>query len=139
MLDACRETGWYAEMERLRSRADEYRLLDAAQLIKHAFGLIHAGGSAPTLVYLFWEPDDAAQHAVFAEHRAEIAKFGDRVAGCRVKFVAMSYPALWAAWSASTVPRLRQHAGSLSTRYGGALGSYEGYSRVAGRKTDAGF
>jgi hypothetical protein len=51
----------------------------------------------------------------------------------------MSYPELWADWAQSPVIALRNHSERLSIRYGGSLGSYEGYSRINGRKSDAGF
>lgn len=46
-----------------------YQLLDAAQLIKHAFGLAHSRKNEPvTLVYLYWEPLDAGLSPFFAQH-----------------------------------------------------------------------
>jgi hypothetical protein len=46
---------WYGEMFRLKGAEDVgYRFLDAAQLIKHAFGLAHHkdGRATTTVVYL---------------------------------------------------------------------------------------
>ena len=138
-LDSCRATPWFAEMERLRGCPKDYEALDAAQLIKHAFGLINSAGPGSVLLYMFWEPSDAASHRLFRQHQEEIERFADRVAGGGPDFCAMSYPELWAAWSEGASPALRSHAERLFIRYGGGLGSYEGYSRVNGRKTDAGF
>lgn len=138
-LDDCRNTPWYAEMERLRESPKDYEALDAAQLIKHAFGLINSAGPASTLLYLFWESSDADRHQLFRQHRSEFAGFAEHVAGGGPDFRAMSYPELWAAWSQGPSAALRIHAERLTVRYGGSLGSYEGYSRVDGRKTDAGF
>lgn len=138
-LDNCRSTPWFVEMERLRDSPNEYETLDAAQLIKHAFGLINSAGPDSTLLYIFWEPSDAAHHRLFQRHRDEIEQFALRIGGGGPDFRAMSYPELWAAWSQSSSARLRDHAQRLFLRYGGSLGSYEGYTRVNGRKTGAGF
>lgn len=52
---------WFEEMRRIKSADTEsYRFLDAAQLIKHAFGLAYAREDRPTtLLYLYWQPRDA--------------------------------------------------------------------------------
>lgn len=138
-LDKCRDTPWFTEMERLRDSPKDYEALDAAQLIKHAFGLINSAGAGVTLLYIFWEPSDADRHQLFRQHRSEIARFAAHVAGGGPDFRAMSYPELWKAWAQGASAKLRDHAERLAIRYGGSLGSYEGYSRVNGRKTDAGF
>ena len=76
---------------------------------------------------------------MFAEHRAEIADFASRVAGGRPAFQAVSHQELWAHWAAEGSPSLQAHVDRLRKRYCGVLDSYEGYSRVNGRKTDEGF
>ena len=132
-------TGWFKEMERLRDDPRSYEALDAAQLVKHAFGLMNSAGEGATLVYLFWEPFDANGHYFFRRHRDEIAWFSERVHGDELRFVSLSYLDLWKAWENSGEDNLVKHADRLRSRYGGSLGSYEGYTRVNGRKTDAGF
>jgi hypothetical protein len=140
IIDERRESPWFREMLRLREDVRAYKYLDAAQLIKHAFGLAWTVKEKPlTLLYIFWEPDDALHHRMFQEHRDEIAAFATRVEGGRPEFRSMSYPELWASWSKSGSAPLAAHADNLRIRYGGRLGSYEGYSRVNGRKTDEGF
>ncbi len=131
-------TGWFKEMERLRHEPRSYEALDAAQLVKHAFGLMNSAGEGTTLVYLFWEPDDADAHDLFRLHRDEIALFAERTRSNELQFCSLSYRELWEAWRSSGVHDLAKHADRLHRRYGGRLGSYEGYSRVNGRKTDAG-
>lgn len=138
-LDKLSGTSWFREMERLREEPRSYEALDAAQLVKHAFGLMNSAGDGATLVYLFWEPDDADRHYFFARHRAEIARFAERTRGDELRFVSLSYSELWEAWCSSGIDHLPEHADRLRRRYGGRLGSYEGYTRVDGRKTDAGF
>ena len=60
----------------------EFRLLDAYQLIKHYLGLAHEYPNSPlTLVYIFWEPANADQEPVFAQHRRELIAFSLLVQG----------------------------------------------------------
>ena len=138
-LEHLRANPWYMEMERLRDLPRDYRCLDAAQLVKHAFGLLNSAGQGATLLYLFWEPDDAERHALFTEHRSEIASLEARIRDGGLSLIALSYPELWEAWICSGSALLQKHVQRLRLRYGGSLGSYEGYTRVNGRKTDAGF
>jgi hypothetical protein len=114
-----RSTGaWYAEMLRLKGTGPAYQFIDAAQLIKHAFGLDHhKPHGVLSLVYLYWEPLDAALSPVFAAHRAEISEFADRVRGGNASFEAMSYGELWQAWSTSGNVRLISHARNVWSRY----------------------
>ncbi|HET7410945.1 MAG TPA: hypothetical protein VFJ13_12175 [Paracoccaceae bacterium] len=118
ILDDRREQGWFREMLRLADAPDAYALLDAAQLIKHAFGLARTFRNRPvTLLYIFWEPTNAADHPVFAEHRREIAEFADRVAGSTPAFAAQSYPELWRSWDEGAPDWLAEHLSHLRARY----------------------
>ncbi len=109
---------WFAEMVRLASGSGPgYVMLDAAQLIIHAFGLARAAALPTTLLYLFWEPMDAGLSPLFAQHRAEIDEFAARVKGSPLRFAAMSYPELWAAWDDTGDPFLRAHVAALRARY----------------------
>lgn len=93
--------------------------LDVAQLLKHYFGLIrllHKGeATSATLLYLFWEPVNAADLAICRQHRTEIKGLTGQVAGSVVVFKCMSYHELWEEWS--RVPALVQHVQNLKTRY----------------------
>lgn len=115
---------WFDEMLRLIQAPDSYRWLDAAQLIKHAFGLAHSHAGRPAmLLYLFWEPQNPAAPE-FAEHRAEIAAFAQRVNGAGPQFAALSYPELWAHWQASPPASwLSDHLQALQRRYAVPLSS----------------
>ena len=118
--DARRDQGYFREMLRLQDRPDHYTWLDAAQLIKHAFGLAHSFPDRPvTLLYLFWEPANPDAGPEFAAHRDEIDEFRARVAGSSPTFEAMSYPELWQAWrdSAPTPGWLDKHLENLQGRY----------------------
>ena len=114
-----RRTGpWFAELEKQATEPSRYRHLDAAQLIKHALGLLNAPAEQPTtLLYLYWEPRDAHLSPVFAGHREEIAAFANRVAGGELRFEAMSYPELWDQWRANGDPYLAAHVTALRRRY----------------------
>lgn len=112
--------GYFAEMIRLMDQPDGYKWLDAAQLIKHAFGLAHTfKGRKVTLLYLYWEPENSDSSTLFAEHRREIDEFADRMSGSSPTFRAISYPELWRSWCepASTPEWLHQHVKNLRNRY----------------------
>jgi len=118
--DARRDQGYFREMLRLQDRPDHYTWLDAAQLIKHAFGLARSFPDRPvTLLYLFWEPANPNAGPEFAAHRDEIDEFRARVAGSSPAFEAMSYPELWQSWrdSAPTPGWLDVHLENLQGRY----------------------
>jgi hypothetical protein len=115
-----RQTPWFREMTRLMADAGTYRRLNAAQLIKHAFGLEFSfPGRRTTLAYLFWEPSNARDHPLFREHREELDRFASAVGGGSPAFVSMSYPELWESWSGcrSGPDWLSRHVGRLRERY----------------------
>lgn len=98
--------GYECMRDRLRSGQERFVHLDAAQLVKHAFGLWTEGhhrlNRAPVLFYLFAEPAARNGRAItpdeFAQHRAEIARFGKVVAGDQVKFYSASYREWLGTW-----------------------------------------
>ena len=131
---------WYAEMLRLvAGEGLGYRWLDAAQLIKHAFGLAHQADRPVTLVYLFWEPMDAELSPLFAKHRKEIAEFAERIAGGTPRFEALSYYELWDAWANSDDSRLVAHVAALRARYEVPAWAWEGVEWRDGRLHSAGW
>jgi hypothetical protein len=117
--DSRRQSVWFAEMQHLVQQPHRYRWLDAAQLVKHAFGLAYTFSSRPvTLLYLFWEPSNPEDYPVFAEHRAEVARSAAAVRSDGLQFVAMSYPELWHFWeSMKSSDWLKAHAGRMQARY----------------------
>ena len=118
ILDERREQAYFREMQRLSDSPTYYKRLDAAQLIKHAFGLARSCKKESIfLCYLFWEPANPTSIPAFAEHRAEIAEFTDRVAESRPSFFAMSYLELWALWKTAKPPWLAGHLDDLEARY----------------------
>ncbi|MDE2733606.1 MAG: hypothetical protein OXI72_04380 [Gemmatimonadota bacterium] len=116
-----RKTAWFTEMLRLMKEPESYVWLDAAQLIKHAFGLTNPKtfcGKSATLLYLYWEPLNAARYSEFFEHRREIEKFAKQVCGSSPSFRAMSYHELWSSWGQTAPDWLMEHLNDLKSRYG---------------------
>jgi hypothetical protein len=110
---------WFRAMETVLAQPDLFGFLDVAQLIKHAFGLARCFRARPTtLLYLCWEPLDADRHPMFRQHRREIERFSDLVAGGFPAFRTQSYSELWAVWQEAAQPKwLRDHAAQLVARY----------------------
>jgi hypothetical protein len=116
--DDRRDSGYFREMVRLMAEPDSYVLLDAAQLIKHAFGLAHTFKGKPTsLLYLYWEPANPEGNPAFAAHRAEIAEFAERVSGATPSFSAMSYPEFWSVLESAGPAWVQAHLAELRQRY----------------------
>lgn len=119
--------GWRREMIALGNDLHGYDRLDATRLIKQYMGLRllieeAAGPDGPvvpaTLLYLYWEPLNAARFDEFAEHRAEIDRFAQAVAGSDIAFRALSCLDLWAAWSRGRPPKwLAMHLARLHQLY----------------------
>jgi len=109
--------------DRLRSSAEQFKFLDAAQLVKHAFGLVTEGrrkSKRPYLVYLFAEPTEYAGRTIDegtkTNHRAEIARFAAAVSGAEVAFAATSYREWLDGWPA-TDSELASHRAALLGRF----------------------
>ena len=120
LKDHLGESRWFAAMLDLIEHPHAYRWLDAAQLVKHSFGLSHtfADHGTVTLLYLYWEPANPKDHPIFAAHREEIARFAAAVKGATPSFAAMSYPELWYRWDSGPAPEwLAIHLGRLRARY----------------------
>jgi Restriction Endonuclease associating with ARP len=97
-----------------------YRHLDAAQLVKHAYGLVTEGrriGRKPILIYLFAEPTACGDRPIWADdrkrHRDEITDFAARVAGDEVSFVSSSYRE----WLRGATGSATDHATALLARF----------------------
>jgi hypothetical protein len=122
-------TGYCRMRDDLKSEAVHYERLDAAQLVKHAFGLrttVHRkgglAGKKPVLVYLFAEPDSwpdgrAVPGEHLETHRREIADFGNRVAGDQVQFVSFSYGEMLNAWRNSRNVAAKSHADAVAEAF----------------------
>lgn len=105
-------------MRQLQENPARFVYLDAAQLVKHAFGLASLPGKHEiTLLYLFWEPGNHAAYPEFEVHRREAAEFAESVVGASVKFSWKSHAELWREWELAGHDWLQLHASELLRRY----------------------
>jgi hypothetical protein len=111
---------WVAAMLRLRRTPDSYRYLDAAQLIKHAFGLLRCFPGPVVLLYLYWEPRNSSAWPECAAHRAEMDRLGGEVRRSRVRLEHMSYRELWSSWEQKAP---KEHLARLRLRYDVEVGT----------------
>jgi len=109
---------YVSAMARLISTPNLFRYLDAAQLIKHAFGLgVQYPDRDVMLLYAFWEPLNADKYSAFREHRSEVSQFANLVAGSSVRFAWITYRDLWQAWLDEEGAWLGTHVQHLLERY----------------------
>jgi hypothetical protein len=94
--------------------------LDAAQLVKHAFGLITEArriGKTPVLLYLYAEPAMRSARVIpsdmLVRHRDEIARFATAIEAAAVRFSACTYRDWLAEWAGDA----KHHADALMTRF----------------------
>jgi hypothetical protein len=118
---------WGDRMERygavrdaLRLGVTCYRHLDAAQLVKHAYGLVTEGrriGRKPMLFYLFAEPTARGDRPIGADdrkrHRDEITDFAAHAVGDEVSFASSSYRE----WLRGATGLAADHATALVARF----------------------
>lgn len=116
---------WLRQLEQLRAAPDERQHIDLGALVKHALALGRTFPDRPTsLLYLYWEPLDAAGFAEFGAHRRELAELNEAVRQARVGFASRSINSLWRHWDAQpSPPWLRRHVARLRARYGVTLAS----------------
>lgn len=125
--DEREDNGWRREMQALQGGESAYARLDAARLVKQYMGLqllLEAaagddGRLAPAaLLYLYWEPLNAARFEECDEHHTEIQRFTAAVEDADIGFAAMSYFDLWAEWDRGAAPSwLAMHLTRLHQRY----------------------
>ncbi len=114
---------WRRHLEDWRAGRVVYDHVDLPALVKYATAL---GRTFPdrssTLLYLYWEPLDAASYDEFRHHRTELAALSSAVAGARVDLAAQSFEALWQSWLDHPGPRwLPDHVERLRSRYAVSL------------------
>lgn len=109
--------------DELQSGSISFRHLDAAQLIKHAFGLRTDAERLklrPSLFYIYAEPQERAGQAIRADalerHRREIAEFAELVSGDEVSFHSCSYGEWLSSWDTGNENLLR-HRDNLDRAY----------------------
>lgn len=115
--------GYEAMRDHLRSGEQTFEFLDAAQLVKHAFGLVTDGGrrgKVATLLYLFAEPPSLKGRPLgqreFQAHRREIAEFAGLVEGSAVRFHALSYRDWLATWR-DQLDAVAEHGKAILSRF----------------------
>lgn len=109
---------WCAMRDLLLAEPATFRHLDAAQLVKHGYGLATEAKrreKSPILLYLYAEPTEgrAIPAKAFADHRSEIARFAAGVANSKVRFAVCS----WREWLTSFPSSLMAHADRLIDRF----------------------
>jgi hypothetical protein len=89
--------------------------VDAAQLVKHAFGLLKRFGLREIrLVYLYREPANEHDWQECRRHRGEAEELARMVASSNVRLIPMSYQELWEEWELAGSP---PHLPLLKKRY----------------------
>jgi len=108
---------WFQAMELIVNGEASFTRLDAAQLIKHFFGICYKKSTEKrVLLYLFWEPVNASEQQEYIKHRQELDDFSKMVAGNNLlEFRHLSYTKLWAQWE--NIPAMAEHCKNLQARY----------------------
>lgn len=109
---------WCAMRDYLRVEPLAFRHLDAAQLVKHAFGIVSEAkriGKAPILLYLFAEPTSGriVSPEEIARHRIEVGRFAELVEGADVRFASCS----WREWLSTFQSGAKAHADRIMERF----------------------
>lgn len=120
ITDHRKNTKWFKAIEEICNNKISFKYLDAAQLIKHFFGLCYKQKQkAVKLIYIYWEPINASELPQFVEHRAEIERFSNLVSvDSLLSFNSISYNELWNQWNENLIdPNMKQHISELKNRY----------------------
>lgn len=111
------EDCWWDVLE--SSKVAGKRQLDVGQLVKHYLGLWRFMSESQiekaTLLYLFWEPQNAHSIDVCRKHQEEIKTLAEQVSSSRIQFAWMTYSQLWEEWY--QFPELQKHVSNLRARY----------------------
>ena len=114
---------WCTHLEAWRAGRVLYEHVDLAALVKYVTAL---GRTFPdrssTLLYLYWEPQDAESYDEFHRHRQELAALSAAVEGARVNIATQSFDRLWQSWLDRGGPDwLPAHVERLRSRYAVSL------------------
>lgn len=125
-----RMTGYQRLRDMLRANPRLFAFLDAAQLVKHAFGLRSAvhpprghAGLEPILFYIHAEPSHwpgsgrRIDAAAIDGHRKEIARFAHLVEGDEVAFVPCSWRRILDVWRRNDCTEIADHAAAVAARF----------------------
>jgi hypothetical protein len=93
------DAAWFEQMRELHKAPDRCRFLDAAQLVKDAFSLLNFyPGHDVRLLYLYWEPRNAAAWPQCRAHRDEANALAAAVEKSSARLIPISCHELWAEW-----------------------------------------
>ena len=125
-----RMNGYERVRDLLHENPHHFAFLDAAQLVKHAFGLrseVHGPGAhrglTPFLYYVYAEPQSwpgtggHVDTAAIAGHRVEIASFARLVGDDEVTVVSCAYHRLLEAWLRDHDEEVGAHARAVIARF----------------------
>lgn len=115
--------GYCAIRDLLKAEPRRFHHLNAAQLVKHAFGLrtvAQREQRTAVLLYVYAEPPTWADGApvgepLFAKHRSEVESFAQMVRDDEVSFAALSYRELLAPWL--NIESLRSHTQAVLDQF----------------------
>jgi hypothetical protein len=109
------DSPWFEEMLGLRQEPRRYMFLDAAQLVKHYFGLsARYPRQEVLLIYLYWEPANHQDWSACFEHRAEANALAAKVEQSDVRLLPLSHRQLWSELERHSSP---DHIRYLKARY----------------------
>lgn len=109
----------------LQSGEQVFSYLDAAQLVKHAFGLRTQGekrGRRPHLLYLYAEPKAFADgrpigRELITAHRDEVERFAEAVRDAEVTFSSARYHDVLTVWSNDESAMVRDHGRAMLVHF----------------------
>ena len=111
-------TNWFAHLRFLRENPAHYKWVDAAQLIKHALGLMNCFEEKErTLVYLYWRPLNWEEIDAYRGLNEEIQNLQAAVADKECGFAYLSYNELWQRWERLLDASWKDHLRALKGRY----------------------
>jgi hypothetical protein len=114
---------WTDLMRAVADQVERFHHVDVPSLVKLAIGMGRIFLNRPVrLLYLFLEPEGAAQLSPFKEHRAELARLAAATGESGVRLVPCSFHELWGEWRhGEAPPGLREIVAELSQRYAVAM------------------
>lgn len=112
------ESCWWRVYQQAKREGPQ--LLDRAQVVKHYLGLNefrrkNSQSPRPTLVYIFWEPQNRHDVDECNQHRDELETFADAVSDSQILFRWTTYSDLWEEWA--NYSHLLARTQCLWTRY----------------------
>lgn len=113
---------WVDAIDKVTNSIGEckYRFFDAAQIIRHYFGMINSVQKEKHLLYLYWHPtnDGWRQIHPFNAHEEELVEFAGLVSGAEdVQFHFMSFNDLWNQWALNGDSEVQKLVEAMKQKY----------------------